>query len=354
MCIVDGCCAPLAAAPQYSQRRRLCGDHLRADAVLCGGALQRFCHQCGKLEPLSAFDESKRSCRVTLAKRRAIAGGRPAPSRHDSGRSAATSQAASDTTSGSLGDACPGAPAWPVLDAVAPGDAPPSDQLEVLRMLQTKQALLQRQLELLRMRQAAEAELARLQQAAALQQHLHGAVSMPLPGLQHAGSFSAHGDSATAPLGAPMFGGAPLAPAQSLSATLPGTGLTAAPALPAGLLRLESILDCGGDDDDDAMAAAADQLALDLLAQSSAPTSRCDSGSSATLAWHAAAAAAAPWAPAAAAASACGGGLPPADADMADGGGGELGDEFADMLEMALLQAGAAALSSAQRAAHAR
>ena len=47
-------------------RYRICEEHLRAAAVLKGGVPQRFCQQCGKLQPLPDFEGNRRSCRARL------------------------------------------------------------------------------------------------------------------------------------------------------------------------------------------------------------------------------------------------------------------------------------------------
>ena len=64
-CQAVGCDAPLDN--KYSFKRRLCREHLKADAILRkrgGTELWRFCQQCGKLEPLSVFEGNKRCVRV--------------------------------------------------------------------------------------------------------------------------------------------------------------------------------------------------------------------------------------------------------------------------------------------------
>ncbi|KAF6262143.1 hypothetical protein COO60DRAFT_675428 [Scenedesmus sp. NREL 46B-D3] len=74
-CKVQGCTADLSGtgSSKYCLKKRLCPKHLRADSLKVDGqgdSLFRFCQQCGKLELLTCFEGDKRSCRVSLAKRR--------------------------------------------------------------------------------------------------------------------------------------------------------------------------------------------------------------------------------------------------------------------------------------------
>uniref|UniRef100_A0A383VLL0 SBP-type domain-containing protein n=1 Tax=Tetradesmus obliquus TaxID=3088 RepID=A0A383VLL0_TETOB len=74
LCKVLGCDAIIdERCSKYQQKKRVCAEHLQADAVRCkrgGNELYRFCQQCGKLEQLNRFQGKKRSCRMSLAKRR--------------------------------------------------------------------------------------------------------------------------------------------------------------------------------------------------------------------------------------------------------------------------------------------
>lgn len=67
---VPGCSADLST--RYCQLKRVCEAHMKATSIQRDGSdkLWRFCQQCGKLEPMSAFEGGKRSCRRQLAKRR--------------------------------------------------------------------------------------------------------------------------------------------------------------------------------------------------------------------------------------------------------------------------------------------
>jgi hypothetical protein len=56
-------------------RHGVCPLHMKADIIVqhgVGGTLEnmRFCHQCGRLEPLHAFIGSQRSCAASLHKKR--------------------------------------------------------------------------------------------------------------------------------------------------------------------------------------------------------------------------------------------------------------------------------------------
>ncbi|WIA35897.1 hypothetical protein OEZ86_004278 [Tetradesmus obliquus] len=62
-CQALGCTADLAADGRYCIKRRLCKQHLKATSLRrnrsgADGEF-RFCQQCGKLEPLSAFEGMK-------------------------------------------------------------------------------------------------------------------------------------------------------------------------------------------------------------------------------------------------------------------------------------------------------
>ncbi|WIA12604.1 hypothetical protein OEZ85_006261 [Tetradesmus obliquus] len=75
-CKVVGCCVDLQQLNmRYNLKKRLCPQHLKADAVQvegCGQQLFRFCQQCGKLEDLARFAGARRSCRPSLLKRRTL------------------------------------------------------------------------------------------------------------------------------------------------------------------------------------------------------------------------------------------------------------------------------------------
>jgi SBP domain len=77
-CLVPGCTTTRELTP-YERRAMLCSQHLKAERVLVDGAFLRFCQKCRRLENLSAFDGTKRSCRARLeavrAKRGAATGG---------------------------------------------------------------------------------------------------------------------------------------------------------------------------------------------------------------------------------------------------------------------------------------
>lgn len=58
-----GCNVDLSKCKSYCLKKRLCPEHLTAQALLKRGGgkeLWRFCQQCGKLEPLALFDGIKR------------------------------------------------------------------------------------------------------------------------------------------------------------------------------------------------------------------------------------------------------------------------------------------------------
>jgi hypothetical protein len=71
--------------PRLPPRSTATEEHARADAIPDSrGGFLRFCQQCTKLEPLHAFEGTKRSCRTSLAKRHLRrSGGRRAPSAAD-------------------------------------------------------------------------------------------------------------------------------------------------------------------------------------------------------------------------------------------------------------------------------
>ncbi|WIA44128.1 hypothetical protein OEZ86_010470 [Tetradesmus obliquus] len=73
LCQAKGCSVDLdRLGKAYHSKKRLCEDHMRSESIekRNGDGLWRFCQQCGKLEPLAAFDSNKRSCRNGLQRRR--------------------------------------------------------------------------------------------------------------------------------------------------------------------------------------------------------------------------------------------------------------------------------------------
>jgi hypothetical protein len=70
-CCVVSCGQSLAGCRVYNQRCFRCPVHQRAKEVLQNnGRYLRFCHQCGRLELLTAFSGSQRSCRFSLERKR--------------------------------------------------------------------------------------------------------------------------------------------------------------------------------------------------------------------------------------------------------------------------------------------
>ncbi|XP_042418770.1 squamosa promoter-binding-like protein 15 isoform X1 [Zingiber officinale] len=67
MCQVDDCRTDLSSAKDYHRRHKVCEVHSKTAKALVGNQMQRFCQQCSRFHPLSAFDEGKRSCRRRLA-----------------------------------------------------------------------------------------------------------------------------------------------------------------------------------------------------------------------------------------------------------------------------------------------
>ncbi|WIA12291.1 hypothetical protein OEZ85_012347 [Tetradesmus obliquus] len=66
VCKVDDCHTVLSSSKAYYQRHRVCAAHLAAMAATVDGVPSRFCQQCGKFQPLTEFDQDKRSCRSRL------------------------------------------------------------------------------------------------------------------------------------------------------------------------------------------------------------------------------------------------------------------------------------------------
>lgn len=88
-CQVPGCGADLTNLRSYFVRQHICEEHARADAVPDGrGGFMRFCQQCTKLEPVSAFEGLKRSCEASLQKRHLRRSGGGAAGRSKSSSSA--------------------------------------------------------------------------------------------------------------------------------------------------------------------------------------------------------------------------------------------------------------------------
>ncbi|BFI04453.1 protein MpSPL3 [Marchantia polymorpha subsp. ruderalis] len=67
MCQVDDCKADLSHAKDYHRRHKVCEMHAKAGKASVTRLMQRFCQQCSRFHPLTAFDEGKRSCRRRLA-----------------------------------------------------------------------------------------------------------------------------------------------------------------------------------------------------------------------------------------------------------------------------------------------
>uniref|UniRef100_A0A383WI73 SBP-type domain-containing protein n=1 Tax=Tetradesmus obliquus TaxID=3088 RepID=A0A383WI73_TETOB len=120
---------------RYNLKKRLCPQHLKADAVQvegCGQQLFRFCQQCGKLEDLARFAGARRSCRPSLLKRRTLSEAASGDQelacvqqqrrqrRHSSRR--ADSTAAADASTPDMPD-MPAAPEADLEVVAAPSDA---------------------------------------------------------------------------------------------------------------------------------------------------------------------------------------------------------------------------------------
>ncbi|XP_050287042.1 squamosa promoter-binding protein 1 [Quercus robur] len=66
-CQAEDCNVDLTDAKHYHRRHKVCDFHAKAPVVSVAGIQQRFCQQCSRFHQLTAFDESKRSCRRRLA-----------------------------------------------------------------------------------------------------------------------------------------------------------------------------------------------------------------------------------------------------------------------------------------------
>ncbi|WIA29713.1 hypothetical protein OEZ86_012193 [Tetradesmus obliquus] len=81
-CQAEGCTEDLVALGKpYFLKKKICEQHMRAEEVHkagCGDSLWRFCQQCGRLEPLSNFDGTKRNCPAALPAAAAAAAVLPA------------------------------------------------------------------------------------------------------------------------------------------------------------------------------------------------------------------------------------------------------------------------------------
>jgi hypothetical protein len=127
--IVCPACADLPPA-------QVCEEHMRSQSIEVGGRLCRFCQQCGKFEPVEAFDGIKRSCRARLLehnKRRRKAGGssrktrRPAAANKASGGAAAAAEGdepAAQLAAMELGDAGGAGTSWFPLPPLRVGCEP--------------------------------------------------------------------------------------------------------------------------------------------------------------------------------------------------------------------------------------
>ncbi|KAK7406905.1 hypothetical protein VNO78_08541 [Psophocarpus tetragonolobus] len=66
-CQADECGEVLSMAKSYNRRHKVCERHSKAPVVLVSSIRQRFCQQCSKFHELAEFEDSKTSCRKTLA-----------------------------------------------------------------------------------------------------------------------------------------------------------------------------------------------------------------------------------------------------------------------------------------------
>jgi hypothetical protein len=71
ICQVPGCGLDLSALKMYYQRCKICENHHRAVAIAINNRPSRFCQQCAALQPVSAFDGERRSCRAALERHNA-------------------------------------------------------------------------------------------------------------------------------------------------------------------------------------------------------------------------------------------------------------------------------------------
>ncbi len=62
VCQVEGCGKALTGLRAYFKRVRIYPEHHAASVIFTDGITQRFCQKCGQLQPLEAFDGSRRSC----------------------------------------------------------------------------------------------------------------------------------------------------------------------------------------------------------------------------------------------------------------------------------------------------
>lgn len=57
---IEGCQQLLKDEKPYYQRFMVCEEHMRSLSLQINGQACRFCQQCGRFEPLHAFDDAKR------------------------------------------------------------------------------------------------------------------------------------------------------------------------------------------------------------------------------------------------------------------------------------------------------
>ncbi|GIL53963.1 hypothetical protein Vafri_9523 [Volvox africanus] len=66
ICQVAGCGMCLEGMKGYFLRHRVCEEHSKAPMLIIGDVPSRLCQQCSKFHHVSAFEGSKRTCRVQL------------------------------------------------------------------------------------------------------------------------------------------------------------------------------------------------------------------------------------------------------------------------------------------------
>ncbi|GAB4818529.1 hypothetical protein N2152v2_005575 [Parachlorella kessleri] len=59
------------ARPLLCQRYKICPEHVQMHSMLRDGVPHRFCQQCGRFQPLTEFDEDRRTCRRKLERHNA-------------------------------------------------------------------------------------------------------------------------------------------------------------------------------------------------------------------------------------------------------------------------------------------
>ncbi|KXZ43584.1 hypothetical protein GPECTOR_86g377 [Gonium pectorale] len=120
VCQVDNCKRQLSSCSEEQKCLLICDSHYGAAEVTHGGTLQRFCQQCGHMQPLEEFEAGQHACRsrCQLAARRRKRG-------RKEGEDFAVDEGEAAVAAASTQDAPGGVPPKPLRKVASAGGANP-------------------------------------------------------------------------------------------------------------------------------------------------------------------------------------------------------------------------------------